>query len=579
VWSVGQRIGDYELLAHLRSGGMAMLFLARRIGAAGFTRDVAIKIVNPELASDSQFRTMFLDEAVLSSRIQHPNVVHVEELGEHEGSHYLVMEYVHGCSLSQLQRQLVGRGRRLSPSFATRIAMYVAEALHAAHESRDEQGRVLNVVHRDVSPENILLAYAGHVKLIDFGIAKAYGRRHKTQEGLLKGKFRYMAPEQAYGKGVDRRTDIYQLGIVLWEMLTLRRLFDAETDVDLLAQVRDPRIPPPSALVDRIPPALDAAVMAALDPEPNRRPADALTFARILGKAALDAHEVDSGALSSLVVATMHEHRQREKQTFPDQVYERLEQQIETLQMVANPVAAAQPVLKKYTFEHTSPYGSDAPSDAASPAQRPPHESTRHGYGSPGRGASQRPPAPELQSGVPERFRGQLAAQSRASRGDLGSPSSNPPRVVHPHARQRRLVRLASELRTTITRMTGETPRERRMLWLALGCSVGLAGALAVLTLALRTRPKLTPPPLPTLVVPAVVQTSLAPTPVVAPVPPAGNETPGTDGGLGPLDAPSVIVAPGAPAASSSDTAAHHHHGDRLAAPVDIDGTPMIPEF
>src|SRR6201999_3718703 len=185
---------------------------------------------------------------------------------------------------AQLQRGLIGRGRRLAAAFATRIAMHISEGLHAAHETRDEQGRMLNVVHRDVSPENVLLAYAGHVKLIDFGIAKAYGRKHKTQEGLLKGKFRYMSPEQAQAKAIDRRTDIYQLGIVLWEMLTLRKLFDAETDTDLLAQVREPRIAPPSALVDRIPGGLDAAVMAALDPDPARRPADALSFARLLSR-------------------------------------------------------------------------------------------------------------------------------------------------------------------------------------------------------------------------------------------------------------------------------------------------------
>src|SRR5690606_28129241 len=160
---------------------MATLFLARRLGASGFRREVAIKIVHPELASDPQFREMFLDEAMLSARIQHPNVGHVEALGEIDGTQYLVMEFVHGSALSQLQRALIARGRRLAPAFAVRIAMHVAEGLHAAHETRDEEGRHLSVVHRDVSPENILLAYAGHVKLIDFGIAKAVGRRHVTQ--------------------------------------------------------------------------------------------------------------------------------------------------------------------------------------------------------------------------------------------------------------------------------------------------------------------------------------------------------------------------------------------------------------
>jgi serine/threonine-protein kinase len=547
VWSVGQRIGQYELIAHLRSGGMAMLFLAKQSGAAGFTREVAIKIVNPGLAEDSQFRTMFLDEAMLSSRIQHPNVVHVEELGEYQGSHYLVMEYVHGCSLSQLQRQLVGRGRRLSPAFATRIAMHVAEALHAAHETRDDQGRALGVVHRDVSPENILLAYAGHVKLIDFGIAKAYGRKHKTQEGLLKGKFRYMSPEQAYGKPIDRRTDIYQLGIVLWEMLTLKRLFDAETDVDLLAQVRDPRIPAPSALVQRIPPRLDAAVMAALDPNPDKRPPDAQAFARMLARGVPEAHEVDSGALSALVVAAMHEHRQRERSNFPAQVYERLEQQVNTLQIVAN-ASAAQPVIGKYTLEHTAPYGSDSRDGASAQRKVPQARSTQseaHGVA--------RAPAP------------------RSPQAPLAARDEGP--------RKRRLVRLASEIRTTITRMAGEGVRERRMLGLAVGGAIGFAGALALMTLALRDRPKALPPPVP--VPSARVPQAPALAPQAVELPEAAPREASRDAGPNALEAPSAIVAPArsertepvqsqAPAPSARP---------RLARPVDIDGTPMIPEL
>ena len=542
MWSVGQRIGDYELIAHLRSGGMAMLFLARRSGAAGFTREVAIKIVNPELAVDSQFRTMFLDEAMLSSRIQHPNVVHVEELGEYQGSHYLVMEYVHGCSLSQLQRQLVGRGRRLSPSFAARIAMHVAEALHAAHETRDPEGRPLSVVHRDVSPENILLAYAGHVKLIDFGIAKAYGRKHKTQEGLLKGKFRYMAPEQAYGKPVDRRTDIYQLGIVLWEMLTLRRLFDAETDVDLLAQVRDPRIPPPSALVDRIPPRLDAAVMAALDPNPDKRPADAQTFARMLARAVPDTHDVDGGALSALVVATMHEHRQRERSNFPAQVYEHLDQQVNTLQM-AGSERAAQPVIRKYTLEHTSPYGSDS------------SEASAHAQGTPPR------------------------AQAQSSQRSLAPPARSPaPREQG--RRPRRLVRLASEIRTTITRIAGHGARERRVFGLVVGGAIGFAGALALITLALRDKPRALPPPIPVPVaatkLQAAAQPALAQEPTLAPAPERAS-----DAGVSPLEAPAAIVAPAARHEREPGESARAPHDARehLARPVDIDGTPMIPEL
>ncbi len=553
MWQPGQRIGDYELVADLRSGGMATLFLGRRLGAAGFSRDVAIKIVHPQLASDEQFRQMFLDEAMLSSRIQHPNVVHVEELGEHAGAHFLVMEYVHGCSLSQLQRALVGRGRRLAPAFATRIAMHVAEALHAAHETRDQNGRRLNVVHRDVSPENVLLAYAGHVKLIDFGIAKAYGRRHRTQDGLLKGKFRYMAPEQAYGKEIDRRTDIYQLGIVLWELLTLRRLFDAENDGALLQQVREPRVVAPSSLVGRIPAALDAAVLCALDPNPERRPPDAQHFARMLGKALSEAHEVDAGALSALVMATMQEHRAREKGTFPPHVHERLEREVQTERIGGEAERAAPAVIRQYTLEHTAPYGSDVP--VAAPARA--------------------------------RAGGLSADQAASAAGHAQLPQPRP----------RRLVRIASEIKTTITRITRSTAGEaggRPMLWLALLVAIVLGGAAALVTLALRSRPVSPPssfarvPALPAQLTPDSHTPDPNPNERARPEQPSSALAP-----FAPSDTPSDVAArgfetPASPAPAMEIDGARELSGaaasepgtgrGKLSAPVQVDGTPLVLE-
>ena len=203
---------------------MASLFLARRGGAAGFTRLVAIKMVHPRHAEDPGLIQMFVDEALLTARIDHPNVVHVEELGEHESAYYLVMEYVHGASLAQLMRVLGRAKRRLSPLVAVAICARVSEGLHAAHETTGDNGELLSIVHRDVSPQNILLSHKGHVKLIDFGIAKAHARVHESNVSSLKGKVRYMAPEQATTGNVDRRTDVYALGIVLWEPLTMRRL-------------------------------------------------------------------------------------------------------------------------------------------------------------------------------------------------------------------------------------------------------------------------------------------------------------------------------------------------------------------
>lgn len=575
MWSVGQKIGDYELLAHLRDGGMASLFLARRLGAAGFTRDVAIKIVHPELASDAQFRAMFLDEALLSARIQHPNVGHVEELGEVDGTHFLVMEFVHGCSLAQLQRALIEKGRRLAPAFAVRIAMHVAAGLHAAHEICDEQGRRLDVVHRDVSPENILLAYAGHVKLIDFGIAKAYGRRHRTEDGLLKGKFRYMSPEQASGQPIDRRTDVYQLGIVLWEMLTLRRLFDAETDVELLNQVRAPKVVPPSQLVGRISPALEAVVMSALDPNPARRPPDAQTFARRLGKAAPAAHEVDNGSLSSLLLALMQEQRRQQKKTYPSGLYDQLEQQIPTQRAEGASGDPKGPVFRQYTLEHTSPYGSDTPE----------------------------PPPP----GMGRRRRQETTEPAYAGAGhDRAREQASGPQ---PAQRERRLVRLASgiwdtwqELGTSITQLTSFKSTAAKAVVMmgvgALSVALLLVGG-AFLLRQVRSRAPVALPALPVPAVPVVEAPSAAPTPstakalardsaplVLTPIrtlPESDTQT--RSGDAKSVEAPEVRgKAHGFERPPAEQARPPHREGERkatqgrLALPVVIDGTPLIPE-
>ncbi|MEM9195461.1 MAG: serine/threonine-protein kinase, partial [Myxococcota bacterium] len=239
---VGDVLGRYELVAHLKSGGMATLYLGRPI-TPDDNRIFAVKVVHPHFLDDNELVSMFRAEAGLSQRIKHPNVVHVEEVGADHGRHFLVMEYVHGCSVAQLLQALIRLGRRMSPELAVFIAMAVAEGLHAAHETRGDNGELLNVVHRDVSPQNILLSHTGDIRLIDFGVAKSRMRMNHSATGLsIKGKLRYMAPEHATGKAVDRRTDVYALAIVLWEMLTMRPLFWAKTDFDVLTLGRDLRI-------------------------------------------------------------------------------------------------------------------------------------------------------------------------------------------------------------------------------------------------------------------------------------------------------------------------------------------------
>ncbi len=315
---VGSKVGDYEIIAQLKSGGMATLFLGRRGGASGFSRHVAIKVVHPHLGRDSTFVRMFVDEAKLSARISHPNVVHVEELGESDGTHFLVMEYVHGCSLSDMLKALSRMGRRLSPDLSVWLAMKVLEGLHAAHELRDDKRQLMGVVHRDVSPQNVLISQTGNIKLIDFGIAKARGRQQQTATGALKGKLSYMPPEQAYGQPLDRTADIYALGIVLWEMLTMRRAFRADNDLAMIDEVRNPRIAPPSTYSNDVSPELDAAVMFALAPDRDARPQTALELRRRLAQASPKALALDVGHMAEVVEAILGKELEQRRRELPE---------------------------------------------------------------------------------------------------------------------------------------------------------------------------------------------------------------------------------------------------------------------
>lgn len=302
----GQILAGYEILNHVTSGGMASLYLARRRGAAGFSKLVAIKVVHPHLAKEGKFVRMFLDEARLAARIQHPSVVSVEELLEDSGTYLMVMEFVHGCSLFQLIRKLASQGRRLSVDLTAWIAAQVADGLHAAHELRDDSAELLNVVHRDVSPQNILLSFAGHVKVIDFGIAKSRAQSDATRAGVLRGKVGYMSPEQANGLKLDRRTDIYALGIVMWECLTSRRLFRAENEILQLDMVRAPKVLAPSEYAP-VPEALEEAVMDALRTDPEQRIATSKAFRDRILAARPQVGALHSSELAGLLETVMAE--------------------------------------------------------------------------------------------------------------------------------------------------------------------------------------------------------------------------------------------------------------------------------
>ena len=281
---------------------MASLYRARRSGVRGFAREVAIKVVHEQIADQEDFQKMFVDEAILSSHLHHPNIVHVEEFGESDGRMFLVMEFVDGCALSDLLRHLRRNGRVLSVPHAVRIALEVASALNAAHEAVDGDGRHLAVVHRDVSPGNILISRAGHVKMIDFGIAKSKVKEADSVSGNFKGKFRYMSPEQATGRDLDRRSDVYSLGLVLWELLAGRPALRATSDLGVLELARNPTIPPPSLYRDTVVPLeLDEVVLEALEKSREDRPETATEFRRRLTTACPEALRVEAQTLGELV--------------------------------------------------------------------------------------------------------------------------------------------------------------------------------------------------------------------------------------------------------------------------------------
>ena len=277
--SAPQIVGRYAIHAEIASGGMASVHLARLVGPAGFARTLAVKRAHPHLVRDSEFALMFLDEARLASRIRHPNVVPTVDVLQTGADLLLVMEYVHGESLWNLARTARQRGERIPLGVAASIVIDALHGLHAAHEARDERGEPLNLVHRDVSPHNILVGVDGVTRLVDFGIAKAAGRLHSTRDSSVKGKFAYMAPEQARGEPVSRLSDTYAAAIVFWELLTGERLFAGKTEAETIHKCLVARVRRPSLLAPELGPDLDAILEKGLSRDPGARYATAREMA------------------------------------------------------------------------------------------------------------------------------------------------------------------------------------------------------------------------------------------------------------------------------------------------------------
>ena len=269
------RLGKYEILTSLAAGGMARIYIARTTGIGAFERHVVLKMILPERAHDHTAVQMFLDEARLAASLNHQNVAQVFEVGEDAGIHFLAMEYVHGQDLRALLAQAGSAGKRVPLELALTMVAGAAAGLHHAHERRSSDGTPMGIVHRDVSPSNIMVGYDGAVKLLDFGIAKATMRSVETQSGIIKGKFAYMSPEQCRGRDVDRRGDVFSLGIILYEVSTQHRCFRADSDFDTMHRIVTGDIVRPTRLVLGYPPELEAIVMKALAVDPSERYASA----------------------------------------------------------------------------------------------------------------------------------------------------------------------------------------------------------------------------------------------------------------------------------------------------------------
>ncbi len=274
---MGIPFGRYRLLKKIASGGMGQVLLAMK-GSDDFEKLVVIKRILPHLVEDEEFFAMFRDEAKITMRLDHPNIARINEFGVENGVHYIEMEYVAGEDLRRIEKRAAAANKGIPIGVVLRIVADAAAGLDFAHKARDGKGVPLNLVHRDVSPQNVLVGFDGSVKLIDFGVAKAAGRAQHTATGILKGKFPYMSPEQAEGVELDARSDVFALGVVLWEQLTGRRLFKGDNDLATQRMVRACQVPAPSQVEPSVPPGLDPLALKALAKDAKDRFADAAEF-------------------------------------------------------------------------------------------------------------------------------------------------------------------------------------------------------------------------------------------------------------------------------------------------------------
>ena len=302
-------VDRYTIYGEIAAGGMASVHFARLNGAHGFSRTVAAKRLLPRLGRDREFSLMLIDEARLAARIHHPNVVSTLDVVQTQDELVLVMDYVHGESVATLMRSVLARNGTVPYAIALAILIDTLHGLHAAHEATDEQGRALGIVHRDISPQNLLVATDGVTRIVDFGVAKAAGRLQGTADGVVKGKLAYMAPEQIDLGEATRQSDLFAASVVLWELLTASRLFGGTNAGQILHQVMSAQIPKASSVEPSIPPELDAILARGLAAKPAQRFATALDMARALEACAPPIRPAEIGAWVNEVAAEALERR------------------------------------------------------------------------------------------------------------------------------------------------------------------------------------------------------------------------------------------------------------------------------
>ena len=266
-----QQYGKYLLLDRIAVGGMAEIFLARQMGPEGFEKTVVLKRIRPHLGDKKSFVRMFLNEAKLAAQLNHPNIIHIHDLGKVGDSYFIAMEYLFGRDMRRVMPKCEQQGIAFPIVYACKIASQVLEGLYYAHQKTDLQGRPLGIVHRDVTPENIFVSFDGGVKVLDFGIAKAANQVEMTRAGEIKGKLSYMSPEQCMGKPLDNRSDIFSLGVVLYEWVTGFKLFTGESDVAVLKSITDGKIYKPSYFKGDVPEQIEQILMRALEKDPAQR--------------------------------------------------------------------------------------------------------------------------------------------------------------------------------------------------------------------------------------------------------------------------------------------------------------------